>query len=121
MMIAIFNLQDATILPTKFQVNWPFLSGEELQTRMSRCHYLGFPITMSLALLIYKLPKYFLPGFESVGLSVQKKKHKIDFEDGGHLGFPTGMILSIFEQQVALISTKFGVSWAFRFRRRSEI
>ena len=38
--------------------------------------------------------------FESTGLSVQEKKQKIDFQDGchgGHLGFPIGMILAIFD------------------------
>ena len=33
----------------------------------------------------------FLPIFESIVLSVQEKKQKIDFQDcgnGGHLGFP---------------------------------
>ena len=34
--------------------------------------------------------------FESIGLSVQKKKGKIDFQDGRHLGFPIGTILAIF-------------------------
>ena len=37
------------------------------------------------------------------GLSVQEKKRKIDFQDGchgGHLGFPIGMILAIFDLQV---------------------
>ena len=33
---------------------------------------------------------------ESTGLSVQEKKGKIDFQDGGHLGFPIGTILAIF-------------------------
>ena len=40
------------------------------------------------------------------GLSVQEKKRKIDFQDGGHgghLGFPIGMILAIFDLQVTLI------------------
>ena len=37
--------------------------------------------------LIYKLPRYCLSSFQSVGLSVQEKKSKIDFEDGGNLGF----------------------------------
>ena len=40
--------------------------------------------------LIYKLPQYFLPSFESIGLSGKEKKHKIDFQDGlhcGHFGF----------------------------------
>ena len=34
--------------------------------------------------------------FESIGLSVQKKKGKTDFQDGRHLGFPIGTILAIF-------------------------
>ena len=45
---------------------------------------------------IYKLPRCFQPSFESIGLSVQKKKGKIDFQDGHHLGFPIGTILAIF-------------------------
>ena len=45
---------------------------------------------------IYKSPLCFLPSFESICLSVQKKKGKIDFQDGHHLGFPTGTILAIF-------------------------
>ena len=35
---------------------------------------------------IHKSPRYFLPSFESTGLSVQEKKHKIDFQDGSNLG-----------------------------------
>ena len=46
--------------------------------------------------LMYKSPQCFLPSFESIGLSVQKKKGKIDFQDGRHLGFPIGTILAIF-------------------------
>ena len=45
---------------------------------------------------IYKSPRCFLPSFESIGISVQKKKGKIDFQDGHHHGFPIGMILAIF-------------------------
>ena len=37
--------------------------------------------------LIYKSPQCFLPSFESIGLLVQEKKWKIDFQDGCHLGF----------------------------------
>ena len=64
--------------------------------------------------LIYKSLQCFLPSFESTGLSVQEKKRKIDFQDGGHgghLGFPIGTILSIFDLQITLmLSTKFGVN-----------
>ena len=47
--------------------------------------------------LIYKSPRCFLASLEAIGLSVQEKKRKIDFQDGGHLGFPMGMILAIFD------------------------
>ena len=41
----------------------------------------------------------FLLSLESIGLSVQEKKRKTDFQDGhhgGYLGFPIGPILAIF-------------------------
>ena len=53
--------------------------------------------------LIYKLPRYFLPSFESIGFSVEEKKCKIDFQDSGRLGLQIKMILAIFDRQVALI------------------
>ena len=54
-------------------------------------------------ILIYKSSRCFLPSFKSIGLLVQEKKWKIDFQDGGycgHLGFPIGKILAIFGLQV---------------------
>ena len=51
----------------------------------------------------------------SIGLSVQEKKRKIDFHDGGHgghLGFPIGTILAIFDLQVTpMLPTKYHVNW----------
>ena len=65
--------------------------------------------------LIYKSPRCFLASLESIGLSVQEKKRKIDFQDGhhgGHLGFPIGTILAIFDLQVTLmLPTKYRVNW----------
>ena len=53
--------------------------------------------------------------FKSIGLSVQKKKPKIDFKDSGygsHLGFPIKMILASFDLQVIpMHPTKFRVHW----------
>ena len=67
--------------------------------------------------LIYKLPRCFLASLESIGLSVQEKKRKIDFQDGSngsHLGFLIGTILAIFDLQVTLmLPSKFGVNWPF--------
>ena len=57
------------MIPTKFEVNWPFDSGEA----------------------------------------------KIDFQDGGHsghLGFPIGTMLAIFDLKVTpMLPTKSGVNW----------
>ena len=50
-----------------------------------------------------------------IGLLVQEKERKIDFQDGrngGHLGFPIRMILAIFDLQVIrMLPTKFQVNW----------
>ena len=44
-----------------------------------------------------------------------EKKRKINFQDGchgGHLGFPIGTILAIFDLQVTpMLPNKFGVNW----------
>ena len=53
----------------------------------------------------------------SIGLSVQEKRRKIDFQDsshGGHLGFLIGTILDIFDLHVTLmLPTKSQVNWPF--------
>ena len=55
------------------------------------------------------------PSLESIGLSVQEKKRKIDFQDcdyGGHLGFPIGTIFAIFNLQVTpMLPNKYLVNW----------
>ena len=62
---------------------------------------------------------------ESVGLSVQEKKRKIDFQDGGHgghLGFPIGTILANFNLQVTpMLPSKFGVNWPFGSGEEAKI
>ena len=72
-------------------------------------------IGTSLAIFfIYKSPRCFLASLVSTGISVQEKKRKIDFQDGGHLGFPIGTILAIFDLQVTpMLPSKFGVNWPF--------
>ena len=79
---------------------------------------------MILTILICKLPGYFLPSFESTGFSVQKKKRKIDFQDGSHggqLGFLIGTILAFFGLQVdPILSTKFRVNQSFNSVRNSK-
>ena len=52
-----------------------------------------------------------------MGLSIQEKKFKIDFQDGncgGHIVLPIGTILAIFDLQItSTILTKFQVNWPF--------
>ena len=43
---------------------------------------LDFQLEQIYLLLICKLSHYFLSSFESIGLSFQNKKRKIDFQDG---------------------------------------
>ena len=40
---------------------------------------------------------------------VQEEKRKIDFQDGSHLGFPTGAIFDL--QVTPMLPTKFQVNW----------
>ena len=55
---------------------------------------------------------------ESIGLSVQEKKQKIDFQDGchdGHLGFPIGTIV------IPMLPTIFGVNWLLGLGEEAKI
>ena len=55
--LAIFDIQVTSMILIKFQVSWPFNSGEEAKNRFSRRHHgghLGFPIRKILA--IFDLP-----------------------------------------------------------------
>ena len=78
---------------------------------------LDFDRNNSSYFFIYKSPWCFLPNFKSIGLSVQEKKWKIDFQDGCHDGplrFLIERILAIFDLQVTLmLFAKFQVNWSF--------
>ena len=99
------------MLPTNFQINWPFGSGKkakkkEFQEMAAMAAILDFRSKQFKPFLICKSPQCFLPSLESNGLSVQEKKRKIDFQDGcngGQLGFLIGTILAIFALQVTLM------------------
>ena len=99
----IFYLQVTTMLPTKFQVNWPFRFRR--RSKMAAVvAILYFWLEQVLPFLIYKSLGCFLPSFKPIGLLVQEKKWKIDFQDCGHssqFGFLIEMILAIFHLQVS--------------------
>ena len=67
--------------------------------------HLGLPIETILAFFFftYKLPRYFLPCFETIGLSVQEKKRP-------------GTILAVFDLQGPDTSYQFSSQLAFCFR-----
>ena len=70
----------------------------------------------------YKSLQSFLSRFESVALSVQEKKKKIDFQDGRH-EFPMETILASFDlHATTILPSKFRLCWPFGswFRRRGE-
>ena len=67
------------------------------------------------------LPTKFRVNFGRNWLSVQKKKPKIDFQDGRHLGFPIGTILAIRISTSHLnASYQFSNQLALWFRKISE-
>ena len=86
------------MLPTKFGVKWALGLGEEAKNRFFKISWISDRHDFSY--FIYKSPRCFLPSLESIGLSVQDKKRKIDFHDGGHgghLGYPIVMSLATFD------------------------
>ena len=71
---AIVDLQVTQMLSTKLRVNWFLCSGEEVQNWFSRWR----PSCISISAIFHlQVTRCFLPSFESIGLSI-KKKRKID-------------------------------------------
>ena len=108
------------MLPTKFRVNWPIVSGEEVKNRFSK--WLPWqPSWNSIknALAIFDLQVTLtLPTKLPVNWPiVQEKKWKTDFQDGHHgglLAFPISITLAFFDLQVTLTTpTKFQVNLPF--------
>ena len=103
------------MLPTMFGVSLLLGLGEEAKNRFSRWRPSWISDRHDFSYFL-STPRCFLASLESIGLSVQEKKRKIAFQDGGHgghLGFPS-TILSIFYLQVTpMLPSKFGVNWPF--------
>ena len=82
-----------TSYPESYQVSMPFGSGEKRKTDFQdggHGGHLGFLIGTILAIFIYsyKSPWCFLPTIKSIGLLVQKKKRKIEFQDSRRAQLP---------------------------------
>ena len=117
-----FIYKSPPMLPTKFQVNWPFVLGEEANNRFSR-FWQSWIADRNDFSTFCSTPRCFLPSFKSMGLSVQWKKRKIDFQDGrhsDHFGFPITTILTFLSTNHPDASYQAPSQLAFWFRRRSE-
>ena len=101
-------------------VSWPFGSGENVQSGFSTW-WLWRP---AYILVIFDLQVTLILPIESIDLSIQEKKFKTDFQDGGsggHFGFPIRTILAISDLQVfQIIPTKFQVNWHFGSREEVQ-
>ena len=85
------------MLPTKFEVNLPFSLGEEAKNRFSWPWRPSWIFDQNDFSYFDLLVTPMLPiKFQEIGLLFLEKERKIDSQDGDHLGFPTGTILSIF-------------------------
>ena len=74
-----------------------------------------------LAIFDLQVPRCFLPSFKSNGISVQEKKWKLDFQDGGHLLiFDRKHFNNVWSTSHPNVSYQVSCKLAFRFRRRNE-
>ena len=105
MILAIFHLQVTLVLPTKFQVIWPFGSGGEAQNRFFKIAAMVTILDFRLKLALFDLQvTQRLPSKSQVNWTFNSREEsKIDFQDGGHLGFLIGTVLAIFDLQVTLM------------------
>ena len=116
----LFLIYVTPLLPSRFGVNWPFGSGEEAKNRFSRWlpwrpswisdrNDLSYFWSISHPNASYRVWSQLAFGF--------RRRSEKDFQDGcngGHLGFPIGTILAIFDLQVTpMLPSKFGVIWPF--------
>ena len=97
--LAIFYLQIIPMLSTKFQVNWPFGSGEEAKNRFSSWQ----PLWPS-----------WISDRKDFSYVCSSSHLNASYQVGCHLGFPMGKVLAIFDLQIIpMLSTKFQVNWPF--------
>ena len=113
------------MLPTMFGVYWLLGLGEEAKNRFSRWlpwwpswisdrHDFSYFWSTSHPDASYQV-------WGQLAFWFRRRSEKIDFQDGGHLGFPIGTILAIFFLQVTLIlPSKFGVNWPFSSGEEAE-
>ena len=97
--LAIFDLQVAIILPTKFCINWLFSSREEMQNRFSKwqpLRHLEFLIGTILAIFDLHVTPILLTKFQ-VNWPFGSEEAQKRFSRYGNLGFWIKMFLAFFD------------------------
>ena len=100
MILATFYLQVAPILSITFLVNWPFGLKRRITKQIFKMAAMAFILncrSKQFCAIFDLQVTLILP--TKIGLSVQEKKFKIDFQ---HPGFLIGRILAIFDLQVTM-------------------
>ena len=89
------------MLPTKFQVNWPFGANNRFQNG----DHLGFPIGTILTIFNLQVSLMLSTKFQVNCLSSSGEERNIDFQEAKYRLsiFPKGMILTIFDLQVTVM------------------
>ena len=120
MILATVDLQVTLILPMNFESIALSVQGKSSKQIFKMDAMAAIWDFLSQRFELF-LSRCFLPSFESIGLSVLKKKGKIDYQDGRHLGFPIGTILAIFKSTSHPdASYQFSNQLALCFRKISE-
>ena len=103
------------MLPTKFQVHYPFHSGEVRKIDFQDCHHgihLGFPIRRILAIFDLQVTLMLPTKFRVNWPFSSGEEAKNRFSRWPPSWISNGTILAIFDLQVTpMLPTKFRVSW----------
>ena len=99
-----------------FGVNWLLGSGEKVKHRFSRWLPSWISDRHDLSYFLFTShPNASYYVWSQLAIWFRKRSKKIDFQDGGYLGFPNGRIsFFFFDLQVTpMLPSKFGVKWPF--------
>ena len=88
------------MLPTKFGIRWPFRSGE-VKNRFLRWRPSWITDRNDFSYFwSTSHPDALEQVLSQLAFGFRRRSEKLDFQDGGHLGFPVGTILATFYLQV---------------------
>ena len=117
MILALFDLQVTPMFLIKFRVNWPLVQKRKIHFKMAAMAAIldsdWNDFSNFFLQVTPKLPTKFGVSWPfSSGAEAENRFSR--WLPWGHLGFPIGMILAIFDLQVTpMLPTKFRVNWPY--------